>query len=434
MKAPRSLKISSPSIAVAQPSSPDASHRPSRSPYRFLAPQAEEYDEKDICDGQELSALKPSRSGAAVPCSSRIRLDSSPAPADAHRRSQPSTPIVINHAYGYPAPSRTLLPAPCTMPTESQSPSAWCRFMERIRPWIPLGLWVATSLGFLLAIAFWRSEVFQRLDEFSHWLQDQGYRGHAVLFVLIFITTIPPFPLYSTFMTLSGYCFGALSGALISYFASLSGAIVVFLLSREYLSDYIGSIFARAPSLKRVVRAIEKRPNILFLVRLAPYPYNVMNVLLAASPTLTLRTYATCTGLSLFKVIVHTSIGAGIHSFSHQVSATPAEGVSDPEDQSSVMSKVWTGLGVALCVGVFIYNTIVARRAVDGELADSEEPASEETVAFLHADDSVDDLDNQEMTETTIHGGTTPSQPRMAALEMDGPDTTDIVASPLPRA
>ncbi|EJD53900.1 hypothetical protein AURDEDRAFT_53538 [Auricularia subglabra TFB-10046 SS5] len=319
---------------------------------------------------------------------------------------------------------------------EAHRPSAWCRFMDRIRPWIPLGLWVATSLGFLLAIAFWRSEVFQRLDEFSHWLQAQGYRGHAVLFVLIFITTIPPFPLYSTFMTLSGYCFGALSGALISYFASLSGAVVVFLLSRAYLSEYIGTIFARAPSLKRVVRAIEKRPNILFLVRLAPYPYNVMNVLLAASPTLTLRTYATCTGLSLFKVIVHTSIGAGIHSFSHQASAAPAEGVSDPEEQSSVMSKVWTGLGVALCVGVFIYITIVARRAVDGELADSDESSPEETVAFLHADDSLDELNDAEMRETTINGGSAPSQtvPRRAPLELDGLDTTDIVASPLPKA
>jgi hypothetical protein len=34
----------------------------------------------------------------------------------------------------------------------------------------------------------------------------------------------------------------------------------------------------------------------------------VMNCLLAASSTLTLKTYTVCTALSLFKVIIHTSL------------------------------------------------------------------------------------------------------------------------------
>lgn len=220
-------------------------------------------------------------------------------------------------------------------------------------------------------------------------------------------------------MTLSGYCFGALTGAIISYFASLSGAVVVFLLSRAYCSEYIGIMFDRCPSLKRVIRAIEKRPNILFLIRLAPYPYNVMNVLLAAAPTLTLRTYTTCTALSLLKVIVHTSIGASIHSFSHH--STPGEGEQE-SNNNDFMSRVWTGVGVALCVGVLIYIMTVARRAVDGEL---DEECTEETVAFLQDQD--DDVavggHRQEMSETSAHDG----RP-LSRMETDD-YPTDFVAS-----
>jgi uncharacterized membrane protein YdjX (TVP38/TMEM64 family) len=71
-------------------------------------------------------------------------------------------------------------------------------------------------------------------------------------------------------------------GFLVSYAAALSGALAVFLLSRHVFRDLIARWFAQWVYLKRVVRAIERRPKLLFLIRLAPYPYNVMNCLLAA--------------------------------------------------------------------------------------------------------------------------------------------------------
>lgn len=55
-------------------------------------------------------------------------------------------------------------------------------------------------------------------------------------------------------------------------------------------------------ALQRVVRAIEKKPSLLFLIRVCPYPYNVMNCLLAASPTLSFEVYTLATAISLFKV------------------------------------------------------------------------------------------------------------------------------------
>ena len=231
-------------------------------------------------------------------------------------------------------------------------------------------------------------------------MQADEIYGQIVLFALIFITTFreflfidapsvavftasyltAPIPLYSTLITLSGYTFGPWKGAIISYLAALSGALTVFAISRALFRASITRWLASYTGIKRVVRAIERRPKLLFLIRLAPYPYNVMNCLLAAAPTLTLRTYTVCTALSLFKVIIHTSLGASIHSFKDYHRGHDAS----QENSTDTAARVWTGVGVLLCVLIFIYLSIVARRAVDDELGEEEGRGdNEETVAFL---------------------------------------------------
>lgn len=107
-----------------------------------------------------------------------------------------------------------------------------------------------------------------------------------------------------------------------------------------------------------------------------------MNCLLAASPTLTLHTYTVCTALSLFKVIIHTSIGASIHSFRDYHNDSDASS-SDDETTIDMMRRVWTFVGIFLCVLILVYLSIVARRAVDDELDDGPACDAEETRAFL---------------------------------------------------
>jgi uncharacterized membrane protein YdjX (TVP38/TMEM64 family) len=241
------------------------------------------------------------------------------------------------------------------------------------------------------------------LDDLSSWLKADKTFGYGVLFFLIFITTFPPLPLYSTLIVLSGYTFGAWAGAVLSYWAALTGAFVVFMLSRYLFRGLITRWLSNATSVKRVVRAIEKRPQLLFLIRLAPYPYNVMNCLLGASPTLTLRTYLVCTALSLFKVIIHTTLGSSIHSFARyhvQPKLPPQDAITDgkpslsPSDgDASLEEENPFGLyakvtGIVLAVGVFIYISVVARKAISDELSGDEGeelPAhtDEEALSFL---------------------------------------------------
>jgi hypothetical protein len=120
-----------------------------------------------------------------------------------------------------------------------------------------------------------------------------------------------------------------------------------------------------------------------------------------SSPLLSWQTYTACTALSLFKLIIHTSIGSTIHSFSRHYLAPPdgaapggngtAPGAPAPpaDDGQSTLGTVSTVVGIVLCVAIFVYLSFVARRAVDDELgaehaADAD--ADDERVPFIAAD------------------------------------------------
>lgn len=390
-------------------------HKQSESPFRYLNERLaneQVFGEKDQTPLADIS----SSSGRRASSISRATHRSSPSssrsstPTPSHSRSnskrsnqqiRSTTPILQPTAAdnGRGRPPRRV---------SQFERSHRSSLFTRLQPWIPVILYVISSLGFVAAIAFWRTELFQGLDDLSHHLQEEGSYGYAVIFMLIWVTTFPPLPLYSTFITLSGYTYGAWKGAVISYFAALTGAVCVYTLCRTCFRETITSWLSKTTSIKRVIRAIEKRPKLLFMVRLAPYPYNVMNALLAASPTLTFKTYTLCTGLSLFKVIIHTTIGASIHSFAgYHLHKTPdssdspiegqdptgGDGVPASEDgEGALLSRVSAIVGILLCVAIFIYISWVARKAVDEELEDDELPAHnpEETELFLDPTDNAE--------------------------------------------
>ena len=73
-----------------------------------------------------------------------------------------------------------------------------------------------------------------------------------------------------------------------------------------------------------------------------------------------------------------------------------------------------TVIGVTLCVGIFIYLSIIARRAVDDELSD-EAINREETMAFLSDDDSQDIEEMMAQAPFTSHSASHPSLPPLGS-------------------
>jgi hypothetical protein len=129
----------------------------------------------------------------------------------------------------------------------------------------------------------------------------------------------------------------------------------------------------------------------------APLVYGRTEWNVCRSPLLSWQTYTLCTALSLFKLIIHTSIGSTIHSFSHHYLKTPTGGnATTPgvpgngtaptngtapatgagDDEGGALGTVSTVVGIALCIALLVYLSVVARRAVDDELGE-DAPAGE---------------------------------------------------------
>ena len=268
-------------------------------------------------------------------------------------------------------------------------------------PWlnayIPLLIWLCVSVCSSTLVLLFHTQVFQALDAMSHTLRELGVAGRIVLGAIIFLTTFPPMPLYSTLVVVSGFAFGMWQGFLVSYTAALSGAITVFVLSRSLMRAWMIRLLNQSGGLKRVVHAIEKRPQLLFLVRLAPYPYNLLNTLLASSPTLTLRTYVMCTALPLFKLLVHTALGSSIQNFStfNDAHANSPSQFAPESSRAARIHHIAGVVGLVLCITVLLYLAWATQRAVD-EIEDADCSESESDSV---SDKGFDDEDTPPMDD-----------------------------------
>jgi len=206
---PPSHLVSSPT--PAQPISTRVqNHKQSESPFRYLAERlANEqiFNEKDQTPLEDIS----SSSGRRASSHSRATHRSSPStsrsstPAPSQHRSYSKQPSL--HV-GSMTPNPLLTAAGNGSGRPSRRAGQFEKFpYTRLQPWIPIILYGISSLGFVIAIAFWRTEIFQGmvplhtlclaadlhqylgLDDLSHHLQEEGIYGYGVIFVLIWVTT-----------------------------------------------------------------------------------------------------------------------------------------------------------------------------------------------------------------------------------------------------
>ena len=140
-------------------------HRQSESPFRYLSERLaneQVFDEKDQTPLADIS----SSSGRRASSNSRATHRSSPStsrsstPAPSHHRAQPN-----QHAGPVPPNSlRTAADNGRGRPSRRVGQlerSHWPSLSTRLRPWIPVIVYGISSLGFVVAIAFWRAEIFQ---------------------------------------------------------------------------------------------------------------------------------------------------------------------------------------------------------------------------------------------------------------------------------
>lgn len=212
-------------IAQAAPARPvstsPAPHQHSQSPFRYV------HFEQSSSEKQRLGETNHDQFSG----SRSNRLDSLSSASPSQTFSQPSSSRPSSSRRNSPAcrPTMRLSPPDSANMFASPHPSLHCnhpharrlRLHSLLRPWLPLILYLCTSLGFLLAIAFWKEEVFRGtyipaiyisfyhpsesavtafrilmymwrriigLDDLSKWLKEDESFGYCVLFILIFLT------------------------------------------------------------------------------------------------------------------------------------------------------------------------------------------------------------------------------------------------------
>ncbi|KAG2177756.1 hypothetical protein INT43_003003 [Umbelopsis isabellina] len=219
--------------------------------------------------------------------------------------------------------------------------------------------------SWIMGALFWafKREIFEGLETLSHVVEGMGAGGYALIGSLIFLSAFPPMIGYGTYQTLSGFTFGFLRGFPLSYFGALAGSVTCFYLSRRFLKKRVLRLVAKYPKLEAVVHAVEKKGFKLFvLIRLAPYPFNIMNVMFAATD-ISLATYTLGTAISLIKIGIHVYIGATLPSFAKHILG---EDDDDPVDSGAQIFRYTAMiLGTILSMGVMVYIYFIAKKAVE---------------------------------------------------------------------
>ncbi|KAF9179412.1 hypothetical protein BGZ51_006932 [Haplosporangium sp. Z 767] len=144
--------------------------------------------------------------------------------------------------------------------------------------------------------------------------------------------------------------------------AALAGSIVCFYFCRRWFKAQVRKLMAKNTSLKAVVRTVERRGfRLLVLIRLAPYPYNIMNALLSATH-IPLSTFTLATAISLVKLSLHVYIGSTLSSFAGH---DDDDGEKDPQaEHGRKLKMVVMFFSMLVGIGVGAYVWLVAKREI----------------------------------------------------------------------
>ncbi|KAI9274378.1 snare associated Golgi protein-domain-containing protein [Phascolomyces articulosus] len=247
--------------------------------------------------------------------------------------------------------------------------------------------------GLIMLIAYiYRRELAITLEQLSDFIKRMGASGYLLLGLLIFLSGFPPMIGYGLYQTLSGFTFGFAAGFPLSYFSALAGAVSCFVISRMWFKDRVQRFMLDYPNLHAVVRAVEKSGFKLFLlIRISPYPFNILNVLFAATD-ISLKDFALGTAISLTKIALHIYIGSSFTSFAKRILGDDSD-LTDDERTAETIRIVSAIAGSILSFGVMIYIYIITKRAV-AQINNNEETDAE-SMAFLNRNEP----DNSSLVE-----------------------------------
>ncbi|TPX39215.1 hypothetical protein SeMB42_g06412 [Synchytrium endobioticum] len=210
-----------------------------------------------------------------------------------------------------------------------------------------------------------------QVTQFGNTIRELGVPGALILVLLLIVTAIPPLFGFGTLLVLCGLAFDFPLGLIPAYTGGLLGALAAYALSRRLLSRYRPYMESSFEWVKPLEDTINKSGlKMLILIRLAPYPFGIISVLMGAS-RIKFRDYAIASAVALIKVAIPVYVGSTLKT------------LLDPKKTSSVVNVVGGIAGLILGVGIAVYLTMVVKRTVRQNQADQPTDLPVQTAGFL---------------------------------------------------
>lgn len=142
---------------------------------------------------------------------------------------------------------------------------------------------IAIITAFALVLVIGGHFAGSELPEFEAWIKSLGGLG-ALLFVVLFVLLTGLQMPESLLAIAAGVAFGLWEGFALVVAANLIGATVWFWFARELFRERFNALLRRHQKLLRIERATEEEGfRLMLLLRLGPFSYGMMNLILGAS-------------------------------------------------------------------------------------------------------------------------------------------------------
>lgn len=227
-------------------------------------------------------------------------------------------------------------------------------------PWKPM-------LGILGAVAFFIG--LRAIDAPTHlthaleWIAGLGPLG-PILFVLLYIVATVAF-LPGSILTLgAGAVFGVVQGTIYVSIASTLGATAAFLVGKYLARDWVSKKLEAFPKFKAVDEAVaEGGWRVVGLIRLSPaFPFNLLNYAFGLTQV-KLRDYIIASWAGMLPgTIMYVYVG----SLAGDLATLGAGGRAKSPAEWALY-----GVGLLATVGVTIYVTKIARKALQEKIDES---------------------------------------------------------------
>eukprot|EP01135_Chromosphaera_perkinsii_P001560 Nk52_evm30s207 gene=Nk52_evmTU30s207 len=167
----------------------------------------------------------------------------------------------------------------------------------------------------------YRKDVLHCLQKFTDYVQSTGWIGRCVLGAAIVATSFPPVPFYGWMLIVCGFIYKFPGGVVPAIPAALLGGVICFIGARYMLKGYVNHLLLQYPKFRVIQKAVSDEGFwFLLIVRLAPFPYPLMNIALAAS-SVPFHHYFLATAFSLIKVLLHIYLGSKLSTLSNITSS-----------------------------------------------------------------------------------------------------------------